>query len=87
MTDFRDKVALITGSSSGIGRATALSFSAAGAKVVLAARREAELEALAAEIRERGGEATHIRTDVTRADDVERMVAHSIRCLGASTSR
>ncbi|MBY0372723.1 MAG: glucose 1-dehydrogenase [Bryobacteraceae bacterium] len=77
-----DKVALITGASSGIGRATAEAFAAQGARVVLAARREEELAALAAEIQSQGGQATFIVTDVANASDVERMVAHAISTFG-----
>ena len=77
-----DKVALITGASSGIGRATALAFAAKGAKVVLAARRQAELDSLVAEIESGGGKATAIKTDVSKANDVERMVAHAIDTYG-----
>lgn len=65
------KVALITGASSGIGRATAELFAANGAKVVLAARREDELAGLVSEIKARGGAATFVRTDVSVAKDVE----------------
>ncbi len=55
MTDMSNKVALVTGASSGIGKATALAFAAKDAKVALAARREDELAALVAEIESRGG--------------------------------
>lgn len=72
------RVALITGASSGIGRATAEAFAKEGAKVVLAARREDELAELVAEIEAHGGEATFIRTDVCASKDVERMVAHAL---------
>ena len=82
MSDMKDKVALITGSSSGIGRATAEAFAAKGAKVVLAARREGELAALATEIEDKGGKASFVTTDVSVAKDVERMVAHTIDTFG-----
>jgi NAD(P)-dependent dehydrogenase (short-subunit alcohol dehydrogenase family) len=82
MSDMNDKVALITGASSGIGRATAEAFAARGAKVVLAARREDELAALTREIGARGGTATFVVTDVAIAKDVERMVAHTIETFG-----
>ncbi|MGB5528039.1 MAG: glucose 1-dehydrogenase [Gemmatimonadota bacterium] len=78
----KGKVALVTGASSGIGRATALAFAAREARVALAARREDELAALAAEIEAKGGEATRVRTDVSIAGDVERMVAHTIEKFG-----
>jgi NAD(P)-dependent dehydrogenase (short-subunit alcohol dehydrogenase family) len=82
MTNMKGKVALITGASSGIGRTTAEVFAAKGAKVVLAARREDELGELANEIRSGGGEATAVTTDVSSAEDVERMVAHAIDTFG-----
>jgi NAD(P)-dependent dehydrogenase (short-subunit alcohol dehydrogenase family) len=78
----KDKVALITGASSGIGRATAEAFAAKGASVVLAARREDELAALSKEINDQGGRASFVITDVSVAQDVERMVAHTIETFG-----
>lgn len=77
-----DRVALITGASSGIGRATAEAFAAEGAKVVLAARREEEMASLVREIEGRGGKASFVVTDVAVAQDVERMVAHTIDTYG-----
>jgi NAD(P)-dependent dehydrogenase (short-subunit alcohol dehydrogenase family) len=82
MSDMNGKVALITGASSGIGRATGEAFVARGAKVVLAARREHELATLTTEIEAQGGKASFVVTDVAIAKDVERMVAHAIETFG-----
>lgn len=82
MSDMSGKVALVTGASSGIGRSTVLAFAARGARVALAARREDELAGLAAEIEADGGEATFIRTDVSVAEDVKRMVEHTVEAFG-----
>jgi len=82
MSIMSNKVALITGASSGIGRATALAFAANGAKIVVAARREDELAALVAEMESQGGTATFVKTDVADSKDVERMVAHTIETYG-----
>jgi len=61
----KDKVALVTGASSGIGEATALALSGAGAAVALAARRKDRLEALAEKINSGGGTALAIETDIS----------------------
>ena len=82
MSDMNQKVALITGASTGIGRATAEAFAARGTAVVIAARRKEELEQLAGEIKSRGGKASVVVTDVAIAKDVERMVAHTIETFG-----
>lgn len=76
------KVALVTGATSGIGRATAEGFAARGAAVTVAARREEELASLVAAIEGRGGRALAVRTDVSIAADVERMVAQTIDTFG-----
>ncbi len=82
MTNMSDRVALVTGASSGIGRATARAFAAKGARVVLAARRKHELDTLVTEIEGQGGKATAIPTDVSAVQDVEQMVAHAIEVFG-----
>lgn len=69
-----NKVAIITGSGSGIGRATALLFSKEGAKVVVVDCNKEKGEDTVNVIRKRGGKATFIPTDISRALDVKRMV-------------
>jgi len=64
MFSLTNKVAIVTGASSGIGRATAKLFAEQGAKIVVAARRQAELDALVAEIVDDGGEASALAGDV-----------------------
>ena len=82
MSDLSGKAALITGASSGIGRATAEAFASKGASVVLAARRADELAKLAKEIKVEGGKAGFITTDVSATRDVERMVAYTLETFG-----
>jgi NAD(P)-dependent dehydrogenase (short-subunit alcohol dehydrogenase family) len=64
MTALADKVAIVTGASSGIGHATARLFAKEGARVVVSARRQAELDALVAEIEDAGGQAIAVAGDV-----------------------
>lgn len=71
---FLNKVAIVTGASSGIGRATALALAKQGASVALAARRGDALLELAEEIKSQGGQALVVRTDVTVKEQVEQMV-------------
>ncbi|WP_410016736.1 SDR family oxidoreductase [Sodalis sp. RH24] len=74
MSQINGKVVIITGAGSGIGAATALLLASRGAKVVLGARRPERLAALATRIRTEGGDAACLQTDVTRRDDVARIV-------------
>ncbi len=79
---FSSKVALVTGGNSGLGRAIALAFAEQGAKVVVAARRVADSEETVSMIRDAGGEAMFVQTDVAQTADVQAMVATCIREYG-----
>lgn len=79
---FRGKVALVAGASKGIGAATAQAFARAGASVVIAARDLQALEAVAAGIRDQGGEALAVRTDVGDAGAVEHLVQRTLETFG-----
>ena len=76
------RVAVITGASSGLGAACALSFAAAGADLVLGARRAGRLEATAEAARALGGRALAVPTDVTSPADCERLVAGGLNEFG-----
>lgn len=80
--DLAGRVAVVTGASSGIGRASALLLAARGARVALLARRQAQLDEVAAEIVRRGGTALAIATDVTDAASVEAAAAAVQREFG-----
>ena len=77
-----DKVALITGAASGIGRATALAFADEGAKVAAVDLRIDGCDEVVAQIKERGGEAIAIKCDVVKSAEVQEMVAHTVRAFG-----
>ena len=82
MSRLNGKVAIVTGASSGIGRATAKLFAAEGAKVVVGARREAELAELAREIRAAGGEALALAGDVQSEQYAKDLVAAAVKSYG-----
>lgn len=76
------KVALVTGGGSGIGRAAALGFARKGATVVVAGRRQAELDAVVAEIEALGGQAAAMVADIALEDDVKALVKGVVERFG-----
>jgi NAD(P)-dependent dehydrogenase (short-subunit alcohol dehydrogenase family) len=82
MAEFDHKVALVTGGSSGIGRAAALAFAQKGAKVVVASRRVKESEETVALIQAAGSEAIFVQTDITQAAEVENLIAKTVATYG-----
>jgi NAD(P)-dependent dehydrogenase (short-subunit alcohol dehydrogenase family) len=81
-TELRGKVAIVTGGTSGIGRDTAVLFAKAGAKVVVAGRREAEGKETIDLIRAAGGDGLLVKTDVSRAADVLALVQKTVEKFG-----
>lgn len=75
---FQGKVVVITGGSSGIGRATALCFASRGARVLVGARRSAEGECTVALIRARGGEALYVPTDVGQPRQIHKLIETAV---------
>jgi len=76
------KIAIVTGSSSGIGKAIALQFAEEGARVVVAARRKVLCEKTVAQILKQGGNAKAIQTDVAEESQVKRLIAETVKHFG-----
>ena len=79
---FAGKVVLVTGGTSGIGKATAIAFVAAGAKVVVSGRREKEGTEVVRHIEKLGGDAAFIRTDIAKDGEVKAMVDFTVNKFG-----
>ncbi|MDD7642848.1 MAG: SDR family NAD(P)-dependent oxidoreductase [bacterium] len=82
MGRLQDKVAIITGGNSGVGAATALLFAKEGAKVVITARRQPQLDEVAAKIREAGGEVLPVVSDISKKGDADAVVAKAVEAYG-----
>ncbi len=83
MISLKNKVVIITGASSGIGKACALAFANEGCKVMLAARDENKLSAVQRQILDHGGVAEICKTDVSKEEDCRRLIESTIQKFGA----
>ncbi|RZJ86862.1 MAG: SDR family oxidoreductase [Chryseobacterium sp.] len=82
MQNLNGMVAVVTGASSGIGKAIAIELATKGVKVVLGARRTEELVALAEQIKQNGGEAVFLKTDVSNRTDLVHLVDLAVKSYG-----
>lgn len=82
MGRLQEKVAIITGGNSGVGAATARLFAKEGAKVVISARRKAQLEEVAETIRAAGGEVLAVVCDISKHEDADQLVEQAVQAYG-----
>lgn len=82
MKDFKNKVVIVTGASSGIGEAMAYQFAAQGAKVVLGARSIQQLQLIAGDIRSKGGQAVWCGVDVAKPEECRELIDTAVREFG-----
>ena len=82
MSAFSDKVVLVTGGTSGIGRATAVAFGEQGAHVVISGRRETEGAESVALVEQAGGRGLFVRADVTNQEEIAALVARTVEHFG-----
>ena len=82
MNEFQGKVAIVTGGTSGIGRAAAVAYAREGARVVVAGRRAAEGEETVRLIRAQGGDGIFVSTDVSKAAQVKQLVEQTMQKFG-----
>ena len=80
--EFRNKVAIVTGAAKGIGKASALKLSAAGAKVVLADLSEQECQLVADEIKKQKGESLVVKCDVSKKAEIDNLISQTIKKFG-----
>jgi 3-oxoacyl-[acyl-carrier protein] reductase len=79
----KDKVGIVTGAGRGVGKFIALAFAKEGARVVAAARTAGEIEGVVKEIKDAGGDALAVRTDISQEADVARMMEEAFRHYGS----
>ncbi len=80
--NYKDKIAVVTGASSGIGRALAYEFAHRGCRVVLAARSADKLQGVVEDIKAAGGDALAVETDVTKQEECRRLVERAVEKFG-----
>ena len=80
--DLKDRVAIVTGGAGGIGTEICREYGRAGAKVVVASRNQENIETVAAEVSELGVESLAVVTDITKPDNVDRLIAKTVEKFG-----